>query len=300
MKQEDLMKAMNGADDALIEEAHASVRKRRILPKVLIAAAVAAALTVTAAAAGLFGVRLFTNGQEARQAMDEQADEYGYGTMWQRDSAPVFTREEAVKAANEVAERAIEIRLCKDGLRDDESGGATWNRHMTFDGGYYYSADDLTTLVKNDAAFCADFSYLDEVATPVEGAVYLSRETIPMCPNPAEDEWHRQAFCTAIYLTADGGALWVSISAHEGKGVGLDSVYAKSFAFDEEIKSADGISFRFFGTGDGRADAIAAEGTVRIQLNTWVSDPEVLRDIVEHTYFADMLDALNAEYLIAE
>lgn len=300
MKQENLMKAMNGADDALIEEAHASVRKRRILPKVLIAAAVAAALTVTAAAAGLFGVRLFTNGQEARQAMDEQADEYGYGTMWQRDSAPVFTREEAVKAANEVAERAIEIRLCKDGLRDDESGGATWNRHMTFDGGYYYSADDLTTLVKNDAAFCADFSYLDEVATPVEGAVYLSRETIPMCPNPAEDEWHRQAFCTAIYLTADGGALWVSISAHEGKGVGLDSVYAESFAFDEEIKSADGISFRFFGTGDGRADAIAAEGTVRIQLNTWVSDPEVLRDIVEHTYFADMLDALNAEYLIAE
>ncbi len=300
MKQEDLMKAMNGADDALIEEAHASVRKRRILPKVLIAAAVAAALTVTAAAAGLFGVRLFTNGQEARQAMDEQADEYGYGTMWQRDSAPVFTREEAVKAANEVAERAIEIRLCKDGLRDDESGGATWNRHMTFDGGYYYSADDLTTLVKNDAAFCADFSYLDEVATPVEGAVYLSRETIPMCPNPAEDEWHRQAFCNAVYLTEDGGALWVSISAHEGKGVGLDSVYAESFAFDEEIKSADGISFRFFGTGDGRADAIAAEGTVRIQLNTWVSDPEVLRDIVEHTYFADMLDALNAEYLIAE
>lgn len=300
MKQEDLMKAMNGADDALIEEAHASVRKRRILPKVLIAAAVAAALTVTAAAAGLFGVRLFTNGQEARQAMDEQADEYGYGTMWQRDSAPVFTREEAVKAANEVAERAIEIRLCKDGLRDDESGDATWNRHMTFDGGYYYSADDLTTLVKNDAAFCADFSYLDEVATPVEGAVYLSRETIPMCPNPAEDEWHRQAFCTAIYLTADGGVLWVSISAHEGKGVGLDSVYAESFAFDEEIKSADGISFRFFGTGDGRVDAIAAEGTVRIQLNTWVSDPEVLRDIVEHTYFADMLDALNAEYLIAE
>lgn len=300
MKQEDLMKAMNGADDALIEEAHASVRKRRILPKVLIAAAVAAALTVTAAAAGLFGVRLFTNGQEARQAMDEQADEYGYGTMWQRDSAPVFTREEAVKAANEVAERAIEIMLCKDGLRDDESGGATWNRHMTFDGGYYYSADDLTTLMKNDAAFCADFSYLDEVATPVEGAVYLSRETIPMCPNPAEDEWHRQAFCDAVYLTEDGGALWVSISAHEGKGVGLDSVYAESFAFDEEIKSADGISFRFFGTGDGRADAIAAEGTVRIQLNTWVSDPEVLRDIVEHTYFADMLDALNAEYLIAE
>ena len=300
MKQEDLMKAMNGADDALIEEAHASVRKRRVLPKVLIAAAVAAALTVTAAAAGLFGVRLFTNGQEARQAMDEQADEYGYGTMWQRDSALVFTREEAVKAANEVAERAIEIRLCKDGLRDDESGGATWNRHMTFDGGYYYSADDLTTLMKNDAAFCADFSYLDEVATPVEGAVYLSRETIPMCPNPAEDEWHRQAFCNAVYLTEDGGALWVSISAHEGKGVGLDSVYAESFAFDEEIKSADGISFRFFGTGDGRADAIAAEGTVRIQLNTWVSDPEVLRDIVEHTYFADMLDALNAEYLIAE
>lgn len=300
MKQEDLMKAMNGADDALLEDAHVPTRKRRILPEVLIAAAVAAALTVTAAAAGLFGVRLFTNGQEARQAMDEQADEYGYGTMWQRDSAPVFTREEAVKAANEVAERAIEIRLCKDGLRDDESGGATWNRHMTFDGGYYYSADDLTTLVKNDAAFCADFSYLDEVATPVEGAVYLSRETIPMCPNPAEDEWHRQAFCTAIYLTADGGALWVSISAHEGKGVGLDSVYAESFAFDEEIKSADGISFRFFGTGDGRADAIAAEGTVRIQLNTWVSDPEVLRDIVEHTYFADMLDALNAEYLIAE
>lgn len=300
MKQEDLMKAMNGADDALIEEAHASVRKRRVLPKVLIAAAVAAALTVTAAAAGLFGVRLFTNGQEARQAMDEQADEYGYGTMWQRDSAPVFTREEAVKAANEVAERAIEIMLCKDGLRDDESGGATWNRHMTFDGGYYYSADDLTTLMKNDAAFCADFSYLDEVATPVEGTVYLSRETIPMCPNPAEDEWHRQAFCDAVYLTEDGGALWVSISAHEGKGVGLDSVYAKSFAFDEEIKSADGISFRFFGTGDGRADAIAAEGTVRIQLNTWVSDPEVLRDIVEHTYFADMLDALNAEYLIAE
>ena len=300
MKQEDLMKAMNGADDALIEEAHASVRKRRVLPKVLIAAAVAAALTVTAAAAGLFGVRLFTNGQEARQAMDEQADEYGYGTMWQRDSAPVFTREEAVKAANEVAERAIEIMLCKDGLRDDESGGATWNRCMIFDGGYYYSADDLTTLMKNDAAFCADFSYLDEVATPVEGAVYLSRETIPMCPNPAEDEWHRQAFCTAIYLTADGGALWVSISAHEGKGVGLDSVYAKSFAFDEEIKSADGISFRFFGTGDGRVDAIAAEGAVRIQLNTWVSNPEVLRDIVEHTYFADMLDALNAEYLTTE
>ena len=300
MKQEDLLNAMNAVDDAFLEDAHAPVRKRRILPKVLIAAAIAAALTVTAAAAGLFGVRLFTNGQEARQAMDEQADEYGYGTMWHRDSAPVFTREEAVKAANEVAERAIEIMLCKDGLRDDESGGATWNRHMTFDGGYYYSADDLTTLMKNDAAFCADFSYLDEVATPVEGAVYLSRETIPMCPNPAEDEWHRQAFCTAIYLTADGGALWVSISAHEGKGVGLDSVYAKSFAFDEEIKSADGISFRFFGTGDGRADAIAAEGTVRIQLNTWVSDPEVLRDIVEHTYFADMLDALNAEYLIAE
>lgn len=300
MKQEDLMKAMNGADDALLEDAHVPTRKRRILPKVLIAAAVAAALTVTAAAAGLFGVRLFTNGQEARQAMNEQADEYGYGTMWQRDSAPVFTREEAVKAANEVAERAIEIMLCKDGLRDDESGGATWNRHMTFDGGYYYSADDLTTLVKNDAAFCADFSYLDEVATPVEGAVYLSRETIPMCPNPAEDEWHRQAFCNAVYLTEDGGALWVSISAHEGKGVGLDSVYAESFAFDEEIKSADGIQFRFFGTGDGRADAIAAEGTVRIQLNTWVSDPEVLRDIVEHTYFADMLDALNAEYLIAE
>lgn len=300
MKQEDLMKAMNGADDALIEEAHASVRKRRVLPKVLIAAAVAAALTVTAAAAGLFGVRLFTNGQEARQAMDEQADEYGYGTMWQRDSAPVFTREEAVKAANEVAERAIEIRLCKDGLRDDESGGATWNRHMTFDGGYYYSADDLTTLMKNDAAFCADFSYLDEVATPVEGAVYLSRETIPMCPNPAEDEWHRQAFCNAVYLTEDGGALWVSISAHEGKGVGLDSVYAESFAFDEEIKSADGISFRFFGTGDGRADAVAAEGTVKIHLNTWVSAPEVLRDIVEHTCFADMIDALDAEYLITE
>ena len=300
MKQEDLLNAMNAVDDAFLEDAHAPVRKRRILPKVLAAAAAAAVLTITVAAAGFIGVRLFTNGQEARQAMDEQADEYGYGTMWHRDSAPVFTREEAVKAANEVAERAIEIMLCKDGLRDDESGGATWNRHMTFDGGYYYSADDLTTLMKNDAAFCADFSYLDEVATPVEGAVYLSRETIPMCPNPAEDEWHRQAFCNAVYLTEDGGALWVSISAHEGKGVGLDSVYAESFAFDEEIKSADGISFRFFGTGDGRADAIAAEGTVRIQLNTWVSDPEVLRDIVEHTYFADMLDALNAEYLTVD
>lgn len=300
MKQEDLLNAMNAVDDAFLEDAHAPVRKRRILPKVLAAAAAAAVLTITVAAAGFIGVRLFTNGQEARQAMDEQADEYGYGTMWHRDSAPVFTREEAVKAANEVAERAIEIMLCKDGLRDDESGGATWNRHMTFNGGYYYSADDLTTLMKNDAAFCADFSYLDEVATPVEGAVYLSRETIPMCPNPAEDEWHRQAFCNAVYLTEDGGALWVSISAHEGKGVGLDSVYAESFAFDEEIKSADGISFRFFGTGDGRADAIAAEGTVRIQLNTWVSDPEVLRDIVEHTYFADMLDALNAEYLTVD
>lgn len=63
MKQEDLMKAMNGADDALLEDAHVPTRKRRVLPKVLIAAAVAAALTVTAAAAGLFGVRLFTNGQ---------------------------------------------------------------------------------------------------------------------------------------------------------------------------------------------------------------------------------------------
>lgn len=300
MKQEDLLNAMNAVDDAFLEDAHAPVRKRRILPKVLVAAAAAAVLTITVAAAGFIGVRLFTNGQEARQAMDEQADEYGYGTMWHRDSAPVFTREEAVKAANEVAERAIEIMLCKDGLRDDESGGATWNRHMTFDGGYYYSADDLTTLVKNDAAFCADFSYLDEVATPVEGAVYLSRETIPMRPNPAEDEWHRQAFCTANYLTADGGALLVSISARDGNGVGLDAVYAKSFAFDEEIKSADGISFRFFGTGDGRVDAIAAEGTVRIQLNTWVSNPEVLRDIVEHTYFADMLDALNAEYLTVD
>lgn len=120
-----------------------------------------------------------------------------------------------------------------------------------------------------------------------------------MRPNPAEDEWHRQAFCTANYLTADGGVLELDISVHSGKGVGLDAVYAKSFAFDEEIKSADGISFRFFGTGDGRVDAIAAEGAVRIQLNTWASAPEVLRDIVEHTYFADMLDALNAEYLTA-
>ena len=300
MKQEDLLNAMNAVDDAFLEDAHAPVRKRRILPKVLVAAAAAAVLTITVAAAGFIGVRLFTNGQEARQAMDEQADEYGYGTMWHRDSAPVFTREEAVKAANEVAERAIEIMLCKDGLRDDESGGATWNRHMTFDGGYYYSADDLTTLVKNDAAFCADFSYLDEVATPVEGAVYLWRETIPLTEKPAEDEWHRQAFCTANYLTADGGVLELDISVHSGKGVGLDSVYAESFVFDEEIKSADGISFRFFGTGDGRVDAIAAEGTVRIQLNTWVSNPEVLRDIVEHTYFADMLDALNAEYLTVD
>lgn len=300
MKQEDLLNAMNAVDDAFLEDAHAPVRKRRILPKVLAAAAAAAVLTITVAAAGFFGARLFIDATEAEKSAQVQADEYGYGTMWHRDSAPVFTREEAVKAANEVAERAIEIMLCKDGLRDDESGGATWNRHMTFDGGYYYSADDLTTLVKNDAAFCADFSYLDEVATPVEGAVYLSRETIPMRPNPAEDEWHRQAFCTANYLTADGGVLELDISVHSGKGVGLDAVYAKSFAFDEEIKSADGISFRFFGTGDGRVDAIAAEGAVRIQLNTWASAPEVLRDIVEHTYFADMLDALNAEYLTVD
>lgn len=300
MKQEDLLNAMNAVDDAFLEDAHAPVRKRRILPKVLAAAAAAAVLTITVAAAGFFGARLFTDATEAEKSAQVQADEYGQGTMWHRDSAPVFTREEAVKAANEVAERAIEIMLCKDGLRDDESGGATWNRHMTFDGGYYYSADDLTTLVKNDAAFCADFSYLDEVATPVEGAVYLYRETIPLTENPAEDEWHRQAFCTANYLTADGGVLELDISVHSGKGVGLDSVYAESFVFDEEIKSADGISFRFFGTGDGRVDAIAAEGTVRIQLNTWVSNPEVLRDIVEHTYFADMLDALNAEYLTVD
>ena len=300
MKQEDLMKAMNGADDALIEEAHASVRKRRILPKVLIAAAVAAALTVTVAAVGFFGARLFTDATEAEKSMQQQAEEFGQGAMWERDTAPTFSREEAEKAGKQVAKRAIEILSRKDGFQNDESGGATWNRHMTFDGGYYYSADDLTTLVKNDAAFCADFSYLDEVATPVEGTVYLYRDTIPITADPAEEEWHRQAFCNATYLAEDGGVLELNISVHEGKGVGLDAVYAESFAFDEEIKSADGISFRFFGTGDGRVDAIAAEGAVSIQLNTWVSDPEVLRDIVEHTYFADMLDALNAEYLITD
>lgn len=300
MKQEDLLNAMNGVDDAFLEDAHAPKQKRRILPKVLIAAAAAAALTITAAAAGLFGARLFTDEREAYQAMEDQANESGAGMLWERDSAPDFTQEEAAETGKRVAERAIEILSRKDGFQNDESGGATWNRHMTFDGGYYYSADDLTTLVKNDKGFCADFSYLDEVATPVEGVVYLYRETIPLAGNPAEDEWHRQAFCNATYLTEDGGALRVSISVHEGNGIGLNSVYADRFAFDEEIKSADGVSFLLFGTDDGRVDAIATEGAVNIHLNTWVSEPEVLRDIVEHTYFADMLDGLNAEYLTAD
>lgn len=300
MKQEDLLNAMNGVDDAFLEDAHAPVRKRRILPKVLVAAAAAAVLTITVAAAGFFGARLFTDATEAEKSAQVQADEFGQGTMWHRDTAPVFTGDEAEEVGKETAERAIRMLSRKDGFQNDESGGATWNRHMTFDGGYYYSADDLTTLVKNDKGFCADFSYLDEVATPVEGSVYLYQETIPLTENPAEDEWYRQAFCVATYRTSDGGALRVNISAREGKGVGLDAVYAKSFAFDEEIKSADGISFRFFGTGDGRVDAVAAEGTVKIHLNTWVSAPEVLRDIVEHTYFADMIDALDAEYLITE
>ena len=294
------MQAMNGVDDALLEDAHAPKQKRRTLSKVLVAAALAAALTITAAAAGFFGARLFTDATEAEKSMQQQAEEFGQGTMWERDTAPVFTGDEAEKTGKETAERAVKILSKKDGIQIDEAGSTTWNRHMTFDGGYYYSADDLSTLTKNDKGFCADFSYLDEAAAPVEGTVYLYRETIPLTENPAENEWLRQAFCVATYRTSDGGALRVSISAHEGKGVGLDAVYAKEFAFDEEIKSADGISFRFFGTGDGRVDAIAAEGAVRIQLNTWVSDPAVLRDIVENTYFADMLDALNAEYLTAD
>lgn len=300
MKQEDLMQAMNGVDDALLEDAHAPKQKHRVLPKVLVAAALAATLAITAAAAGLFGVRLFTDRQEAQQAMEEQAVNYGYGSMFLRDNAPVFTREEAEDAGKWVAEKAIRLLSEKDDLRDDSSGSATWNRHMTFDGGYYYSADDLTTLMKNDEAFCADFSYLDEIAEPVAGTVYLYRETVPMCPEPAEDEWQRQAFCDATYRIDDGGVLSLTISVHEGKGVGMDSVYAENFAFDEEIKSADGVSFRFFGTDDGRVDAMTSEGTVRIWLNTWISDREVLKDIVEHTYFADMIDALNAEYLTAD
>lgn len=299
MKQEDLMKAMNGADDALIEEAHASVRKRRVLPKVLIAAAVAAALTVTAAAAGLLRVELFTDWKEAEERLNEGADVDAHGTYgWYRDTAPVFTGDEAENVGKEGAERAIEIMLKKDGLQSDETDGDTWNRYITFDGGYYFAADDLTTLVKNDKGFCADFSYLDEVATPVDGTVCLYRETLPISEDPAE--WLHQGYCNATYRMQDGGALWVNISVRDGNGGGVTAVYAESFAFDEEIKSADGISFRFFGTGDGRVDAIATEGAVNIHLNTWVSDPEVLRDIVEHTYFADMLDALNAEYLIAE
>ena len=294
------MKALNGVGDALLEDAHAPKRRHRIWPKVLVAAALAATLGITAAAAGLFGVHLFTDRQEAQQAMEAQAVNYGYGSMWERDTAPIFTREEAEDAGKWVAEKAIRLLSEKDDLRDDSSGGATWNRRMTFDGGYYYSADNLTTLVKNDKAFCADFSYLDEIAEPVEGTVYLYRQTVPICPEPAEDEWERQAFCDATYRIEDGGVLLLSISVHEGKGVGMDSVYAKSYAFDEEIKSADGISFRFFGTGDGRVDAMTSEGTVRIWLNTWISDREVLKDIVEHTYFADMIDALNAEYLTAD
>lgn len=301
MKKDDFMQALNGVDDALVEDAHAARRSRRVLPKVLIAAAAAAALTITAAATGLLGVRLFTDSEEAQKAMDQQLAQTGSGTMWWRDSAPHYTAEEAAEAMKETADRTVElVWRGEQNIRDDTSGGATWNRRMTYDGGYYFAADELTTLVQNDPSFCADFSYLDTVATPVAGTVYLYRQKAPLCPEPKEDEWTHQAFCNATYLTSDGGVLSVGISAHEGTGVGLDSVLAESYAFDEEIKSADGVVFRLFGTGDGRVDAKATDGTVRIWFTGWDGERETVQDIIEHCSFAEMIKALNAELLIVE
>lgn len=302
MKQEDLLNAMNAVDDAFLEDAHAPVRKRRILPKVLVAAALAAALTITAAAAGLFSINLYTDHEEAENAMQQEADELGQAGMWLRDSAPSYSGEEAEEICKADAEWHIKDIKRRFEILTDEQGGATWDRRLTYEGGALCTAGDLATLMKNDAMLCLDISYMEQNTTPIPGSVVLEYDSVLLHDDPLTGEEYkmRRVMCIASYTTKDGGVIRFSIGASENLVNPMSTVYAEKFEFDEEVKSADGVQFRYFGTGDGRVDAMSQEGTVSIHFIGYACDREMLRDIIEHCYFADMIDAINAEYLITE
>ncbi len=302
MKQEDLMQAMNGVDDALLEDAHAPTQRHRVLPKVRVAAVLAATLAITAAAAGLFSINLYSDQEEAENAMQLQAEEQGEAAMWLRDSAPSYSGEEAVEKYKTTAETCIKQAMKSFEILNDEYDGATWNRRLTYEGGVLYTADNMMTLMKNDPMLCSDVSYMEQNATPIPGSEVLKYDTVDRYTDPQTGKKYtmRRLAGLASYSTKDGGVISFSFGASENIVNPMSTVYAEKFEFDEEIKSADGVSFRFFGTGDGRIDALTQEGTVSISFTGHACDRKVLRDIVEHCYFADMIDAINAEYLTAD
>lgn len=302
MKQEDLMKAMNGIDDALIENAREKENKttiHRAWRAGLIAAAAVICLAITAVAVVPKFFKLTNNKDEAVADMEQQVSEYGDGAYI--DMSSIENEKRTGEEAAEVSRDSLNMNLDRvlhnddNEILSDEMNGATWSRRITYstDGnpGAFYIADDLTTLLKNDARFDADFSYLEQIGTPVSGAIWMQHyfrpDTYPV------ENWEECVCFNATYRTPSGGAIQIGTNAYTYYIQRTMPVYSENFAFEGTVTSADGVSFTIFGLPSGRIFAETFKGHVSMLVIGFDCPREEVEDIIRHSYVAPMLDNLS-------
>lgn len=302
MNREDLMKAMNGIDDSLLEDSRQEVpqaKRSHAWRTGLIAAAVVACLAITAVAVAPKHLWLTTDREEAYAYMEQQVSEYGNGYLFDMSSIEneKLTGEEAAQVSQKSLDRNLDYVLRDEDneILSDKTDGETWTRKIEYatsgHPGAFYIADDVTTLLKNDARFDADFSYLEQVGTPVEGSIWLKRYFSPYLPE--EDIWTEVATFNATYRTPSGGAIQLGISADEALIYRTAPVYCANFAFEDTVKSADGVEFTIFGLPSGRIFAETFNGHASMLIIAFDCPREEVEDIINHCSVAQMLENLS-------
>lgn len=302
MKQEDLLNAMNGIPDELLHEAHqkaAQTKKRSTLRKGLIAAAIAACLAITAFAIAPKFVRLVNTWEEVEADMEQQLKQYGdaHGSDMSVIENEVWSGEKAAEVEIDTIAKWID-RIDKDRryeILSDETDASTGARKLIYSTlghpGALYTAENVTALLKHDARFDADFSYLEQIGTPVSGTLLLEQY---FRPYSSEDEpWSEVASLNGTYRTPSGGAITLGVGAYEDTVQRTTAVYSPSFAFEDTVTSADGVDFTIFGLPSGRIFAETFKGHVGMSFIAFACPREEVEDIISHCYVAQMIDNLS-------
>lgn len=302
MNRDDLLKAMNGIDDDDIRDAmqnEESSKKCRALRKTLIAAAIAACLAITAFAIAPKFVRLVNTWEEVEADMEQQLEQYGdaHGADMSVIENEVWSGEKAAEVEKDTIAKWID-RIDRDRryeILSDETDTSTGTRKLIYSTlghpGALYTAEDITTLLKHDARFDADFSYLEQIGTPVSGTLLLEQYFRPY--SSENEPWSKAASLHGTYRTPSGGAITLGVGAYEDTVQRTTAVYSTSFAFEDTVTSADGVEYTIFGLPSGRIFAETFKGHVGMSFIAFACPREEVEDIISHCYVAQMIDNLS-------
>lgn len=270
MKQETLFKAIGEIDDAIIWEAknpevHRRAGRRFGWREGLIAAAVTVLCLATAwAVATGAGVR-FVSVKEQKQAALTGAQDFGVDIVpgahfseTSQQTVDEYLRDLTGSLAGELgmngkcswreAVGAATIEQAED------PAFLKWDHFL-----YAQAIPTLSAMGDLQDDFHPDLSYLERMLTPVDGTFVYAVDTRRPCGNadvlqevhaaPGGDEEVFDIWAQGTYRTASGGVLTVGFDYLPTLRQGELMVSADSYAFKEQVTSADGTVFELFQVG---------------------------------------------------